>query len=228
MANLFVFDCDGVLRDESQSYLRCVTETVAHFSGGNPPTQSELTITLEESNDDWERTHRILQRRGRVVPFETVKGHFQDLYLGKARDFSGYINNEQWLAYNSLLGILSARHPLAIVSGAPRDEITYALRKNGADKFFSGIWSSMEQQDCANKRDGIEQAIARFKPNETIFCDDRPSPIREATQLPQVKVFGIMPPLAADGWDTVLREAGALDVYPNVKSYCRFLVAHLS
>src|SRR3989344_8336995 len=87
MTTLLAFDNDGVLRDESVSYQRCVVETVAFFDYGKPATEAELTASLKQSNDDWDRTYRILQRRGIGVDFQTVKEHFQDLYLGKSEIF---------------------------------------------------------------------------------------------------------------------------------------------
>lgn len=82
MTILLAFDNDGVLRDESVSYQRCVVETVAFFDQGVSATEKELTDSLKQSNDDWDRTHKILQQRGIKVDFELVKEHFQDLYLG--------------------------------------------------------------------------------------------------------------------------------------------------
>lgn len=221
MTILLAFDNDGVLRDESASYQRCVEETVAFFDSKVPATEKELTDSLKQSNDDWNRTHKILQQRGIKVDFEAVKEHFQDLYLGKGRDFTGYINDEPWLADNALLAKLAEEYPLAIVSGAPIEEIRYTLKRNGALNFFAAIWGMSE---CDGKNDGLEKAISHFGAQKVLFCEDRPSPIREALRLAgkhNIEVYGIMPPKPPDGWQQVLRDAGAIKVYSNVKEYCR-------
>ena len=223
MTTLLAFDNDGVLRDESVSYQRCVVETVAFFDYGKPATEAELTASLKQSNDDWDRTYRILQRRGIDVDFQTVKGHFQDLYLGKSRDFSGYINDEPWLADNVQLQRLSEKYPLVIVSGAPIEEVRYTLQRNGASTFFSKVWGMFE---CDGKNDGLEKAIKEFGADRVFFCDDRPSPIREALKLSphyRIEVYGIIPPGAPRNWAQVLKDAGAKDFYTNVTEYCQFL-----
>ncbi len=225
MTTLLAFDNDGVLRDESVSYLRCVAETVAYFSGGKPATEAELTESLKQSNDDWDRTYKILQSRGYFVDFDTVKNHFQDLYLGAQRDFTGYINNEPWLADNSQLRRLSEIYPLVIVSGAPLEEVRYTLQRNGAADYFSKVWGMFE---CDGKNDGLKKAIAEFDADKVFFCDDRPSPIREALKLSpdhDIEVYGIVPPGAPDGWAGTLADTGAKRVFPDVKEYCQFLLA---
>lgn len=223
MKILFAFDNDGVLRDESVSYQRCVVETVSFFDKGVLASEQELIESMKQSNNDWERTYNILKQRRISIDFERVKNHFQDLYLGKKRDFTGYINDEPWLADNALLGKLARSHPLVIVSGAPKEEIEYTLTKNRALDYFSLI---LGMSDCVEKKDGLEKAIAHFNPDEIFFCDDRPSPIREVRMIEQCKinVFGILPPQGSNGWHQVLKDAGAKEVFPNVKEYCQYLL----
>lgn len=221
MKTLLAFDNDGVLRDESVSYQRCIVETVAFFNQNIPATEQELAESMKQSNDDWERTHKILQQRGVIVDFETVKERFQDLYLGEQRDFKGYINDEPWLADNNLLAELAKNYPLVIISGAPKEEILHTLRKNQAIDFFAHVWGMF---DCDGKKDGLERAITDFTPEQVFFCDDRPSPLKETRKIKGVHVYGIMPPQKMNDWYRVLKEAGAKEVFPNVKEYCQFLI----
>ncbi len=221
MKTLLAFDNDGVLRDEFVSYQRCVLETVAFFNKGEPATNLELDESMKKSNNDWERTHKILQRRGIPIEFQIVKDHFQDLYLGKNRDFSGYINDEPWLADNDLLKQLAEKYPLVIVSGAPREEIEYTLNRNKALQYFSLILGMF---DCNGKRDGLEKIISQFNPDEVFFCDDRPSPIKQAKTIQIVRPYGILPPQNLTNWSAVLKDAGAENVFQNVREYCRFLL----
>ncbi len=223
MKVLLAFDNDGVLRDESGSYQRCVTETVSFFSNGRPATSKELRESMMRSNNDWERTYGILGQRGILVGFERVKRHFQDLYLGKERDFSGYINDEPWLADNGLLAKLAEMQRLAIISGAPRKEIGYTLEKNGASDYFSFIWGMRKDK---GKVDGLERAMALFRPELICFCDDRPSPIKSVLglNLKNLVAYGIIPPQEGSGWRKTLLGAGAREVFSDVKEYCRFLL----
>jgi phosphoglycolate phosphatase-like HAD superfamily hydrolase len=219
---LLAFDNDGVLRDESGSYQRCVKETVSFFSG-TPPTEKEFIESLMRSNNDWERTHEILKIRGALVSFNRVKRHFQELYLGKGMDFSGYIKHEPWLANNNLLARLAESHVLAIVSGAPKKEVVHTLEKNGASGYFSFIWGMRKHK---GKADALREAIRRFRPERTYFCDDRPSPIKAvlAMGIENLLVYGILPPGAEIRWKETLLAAGAAAVFRDVNEYCWFLL----
>ena len=221
MAKLIAFDCDGVLRDESESYTRCIAETVAFFNNGIHATTEELTESMKGSNDDWERTHKILQQRGIFLDFEMIKEHFQDLYLGEKRNFSGYINNEPWLVDNTLLDRLAKSYKLVIVSGAPLEEVRYTLRRNNAEGYFQYVWGMF---DCDGKKDGLEKAFAKFQPSEIFFCDDRPSPIKQAVAVPFVRAYGILPPVYNKDWKKILLDSGAEKVFDNVNNYCKFLL----
>ena len=106
MRTILAFDNDGVLRDESMSYQRAISQTVFDFSKSYP-SKEELTESMKESNDDWQRTHNLLNKKGINVDFNEVKEHFQDLYLGEQRNFTGYIRDEPWLIDNNLLYKLS-------------------------------------------------------------------------------------------------------------------------
>jgi phosphoglycolate phosphatase-like HAD superfamily hydrolase len=221
---LIAFDNDGVLRDESVSYQRCIRETVAFFSKGKEASETEMIESMKESNDDWGRTFSILKNRGIDVDFSEVKEHFQDLYLGKKRDFTGYINHEPWLIDNTLLEELSKKYLLVIVSGAPKEEILYTLKKNNALGYFKLI---LGMHECKDKLDGMMKIRAVFNPDEIYFCDDRPSPLKKLKIMQndfKLHLYGILPPKINKDWKNVLIEAGAEKVFSNVNDYCKFIL----
>jgi len=221
---LLAFDNDGVLRDESVSYSRCIRETVGFFDDGKEASEEEMIESMKESNDDWERTFNILIKRGVDIDFNTVKAHFQDLYLGKERDFTGYINDEPWLADNKLLKELSKKYDLVILSGAPKDEIVYTLKRNNALDYFKLILGMF---DCKDKLDGMMKIKEIFNPDEIFFCDDRPSPHKKLKIMKQdfkLNTFGILPPKVNKDWKTILSDAGAEKVFDNVNEYCKYLL----
>jgi len=224
---LLAFDNDGVLRDESVSYLRCIRETVAHFDSNKEADEAELVESMKESNDDWERTYNILTRRGVDVDFSLAKEYFQDLYLGKNRDFSGYINNEEWLADNSLLAELSSKYDLIIISGAQKQEIVFNLKRYDALKYFKLI---LGMSECKDKHDGMMQARNLFNPDQVFFCDDRPSPLKKLEIMKKdfkLNTFGIIPPKTDNSWSDVLLDAGAEKVFLNVNEYCRYILENI-
>jgi len=221
---ILAFDNDGVLRDESVSYLRCIRETVAFFDFGKEASESEMTEAIKESNNDWESTFNILVKRKVKINFQQVKEHFQDLYLGVKRDFSGYINNEPWLADNNLLKELTKKCALVIISGAPKEEIVYTLKRNNALDYFSLI---IGMEECKDKLDGMMKVRAVFNPLEIFFCDDRPSPLKKLKIMKsdfKLNLYGILPPKVNKDWEKILIEAGAEKVFANVNEYCKFLL----
>jgi phosphoglycolate phosphatase-like HAD superfamily hydrolase len=231
MTQLFIFDNDGVLRDESVSYERCVIETVAFFDQGKTANAKEVVESRMATNDDWERTLLILRQRGLFqdagnVLEDKIIPKFQELYLGNLVNgqFTGYINNEPWLADNSLLAKLKTKGPLAIVSGAPQDEIQYTLRKNNAGDLFDLV---LGMHDINGKADGLQRAVRHFGASETYFCDDRPSGVKAGVKLGKelnIVTYGIIPPQETDSWRKVLLDSGVKAVFANVKDYCRFLL----
>ena len=139
MGILVLFDNDGVLRDESQSYERAVANSVEILSDGEIATHAELISSRKATNNDWERVFYILKDRGVFGEDEQVENRlpdikkiFQRLYLGDLVNgrYTGYIKDETWLADNNLLRELARFTDLAIVSGAPLDEIEYTKNRN--------------------------------------------------------------------------------------------------
>jgi phosphoglycolate phosphatase-like HAD superfamily hydrolase len=227
MSTILIYDCDGVLRNEDLSYQRCKAETVGIFDGGRNATKEEISKSKIGIPDDWLGTLWILEQRGIKVNFKKVKKHFQDLYLGKDRKFSGYINDEVWLANNELLKKLADKYPLCMVSGAPKEEIEYTTRKNKALEYFRLI---IGMHDCENKHEGIKKALEHFNASEAYFCDDRPSGLKQGkppTEGKRVHLYGILPPNPEDDLDKLLMELGAIDVFPNVDEYNDFLISKL-
>jgi len=223
---IIAFDNDGVLRDESVSYSRCIRETVAFFDSGKEATEKEMIESMKESNDDWERTFNILVTRGIKIGFSSVKEHFQDLYLGEKRDFTGYINDEIWLADNKLLRELSQMYDLVIISGAPKEEIIYNLERNKATGYFKLI---LGMNECNDKLEGMKKVRAVFNPERVFFCDDRPSPLKKLETIKKdfkLNTFGILPPKSEEGWGNILMEAGAERVFANVNEYCKFIIKY--
>lgn len=245
MRNLKAFDCDGVLIDESGSYEKAVRDTVALFDNKKPATDCELRDSRAESNNDYERVFDILKRRGffneehkkmiasdinmqrRTFIEHKIIPLFQGLYLGKKVNnrYTGYIDDEPWLADNELLKELSRKYPLAIVSGAPLDEIRYALIKNNAERYFSTV---LGMHDGNSKTERLMKTADRHLTRKIDFCDDRPSGIKDGLRLKDkgyhIRVFGIRPPQENSEWDDILLKSGAERVFPNVNDYCRFLL----
>jgi len=130
---LLIFDMDGVLVDVTESYRETISRTVAHFTG-SPLTNLQIQEYKNQGgwNDDWQLSHHIVTQAGFDVPFETVKAHFQSLFIGNGTD--GLIMREQWVARPGVLEALHSQFDFALFTGRPRAEAQITL-----DRFAAGL-----------------------------------------------------------------------------------------
>ncbi len=123
---ILVFDMDGVLVDVTESYRETIARTAGHFTGAAVSRERIQEYKNRGGfNDDWVLTHRIVADAGIDVPFETVKDHFQRLFLGNGTD--GLISRERWIARPGTLEGLAERFRFAIFTGRPRAEAQLTL-----------------------------------------------------------------------------------------------------
>jgi HAD superfamily phosphatase len=126
---LLIFDMDGVLVDVTKSYRESIAQTVRHFTGA-APTHEQIQDFKNEGgwNDDWKLSHEMIARAGVSVDFETVKDHFQSIFLG------GLIFDEQWVARAGVLEALGERFDFALFTGRPLEDAKLTL-----DRFATGL-----------------------------------------------------------------------------------------
>jgi HAD superfamily phosphatase len=132
---LLVFDMDGVLVDVTESYRESIAQTVQHFTGA-APTREQIQEFKNQGgwNDDWKLSHHIITGVGVDVPFETVKDHFQSIFLG------GLILREQWVAKPGVLEALAEQFDFALFTGRPLADAKLTLdRFAGAFTFAPQI-----------------------------------------------------------------------------------------
>jgi HAD superfamily phosphatase len=131
---LLVFDMDGVLVDVTESYRETIVQTVQHFTGIALTNEQIQDIKNQGGfNDDWKLSHHVVREAGHDVPFESVKAHFQKLFLG-ANGTPGLILREQWIARPGTLEKLAEEFRLAVFTGRPRAEAQLTL-----DRFAPGL-----------------------------------------------------------------------------------------
>ena len=94
---LIVFDMDGVLVDVTESYRESIVQTVKHFTGKAVSRETIQDLKNQGGwNDDWKLSHHLITRAGNEVEFETVRDHFQKIFLGDGTN--GMILREEWVA----------------------------------------------------------------------------------------------------------------------------------
>jgi HAD superfamily phosphatase len=130
---LLIFDMDGVLVDVTESYRESIQQTVRHFVGV-APTREQIQEFKNQGgwNDDWKLSHHIITGVGFDVDFETVKEHFQSIFLGNGHD--GLILREQWVAKPGVLEALNKQFDFALFTGRPLADAKLTL-----DRFASAF-----------------------------------------------------------------------------------------
>ncbi len=220
-----LFDMDGVLVDVISSYRRAIQETVRFFSGEE--AYLEEVQTLKEKggyNNDWDLTEAILNDRGKRVPKTNIVDVFQELYHG-TEDRAGYIENERWLLSSELLVRLKARYLLGIVTGRPREEAMFVLRKFNMKHLFDVIVAMEDYPPERSKPDPypINLALGRIGSIDAIYIGDSVDDMIAARRA-VVRPIGCLSPGAASAQvrDLLVRN-GAIAILDDINDIERIL-----
>src|SRR5260370_24473422 len=124
---IIVFDMDGVLAEVTESYRESIVQTVEHFTGRR--IERNLIQDYKNQggwNNDWALSQKIAADLGVEIPYDTVVGYFNDIFIGK--NGSGLIQREQWFPRPGLLERLRKRFGLAIFTDRPQYEAEITLK----------------------------------------------------------------------------------------------------
>lgn len=166
-ADCLLFDMDGVLIDESESYRQCIIKVVNYFAG------QAIDISLIEQyknkggyNNDYDCALAILADMNVKINRETLIEKFQDFYLG------GLYNNERWIMPAPLLIELAKYYKLGIVTGRPRDEAKNALTRFGMQGFFDVLITADDVKEGKPSPTGLLKAIESLKAQSALYVGD--------------------------------------------------------
>jgi HAD superfamily phosphatase len=187
---ILVFDMDGVLVDVTESYRETIAQTVEHFTGVKPANERIQEVKNQGGfNDDWKLTHHLIGAGGRDVPFEQVKAHFQNLFLGEG----GLILREQWVAKPGTLEELSRAFRLAVFTGRPREEALLTLARFAPELEFAPL---IAMEDVENRKPAPDGLLRILKENcdcQVIYVGDAVDDAR-AARAAKVPFIGIAAP----------------------------------
>lgn len=168
-----IFDMDGVLVDVQGSYRQTIQQT-ASFYLGRPVTKKMISAYKLKGNcnNDWDLTQKILQDNGLEIGMDEIRVTFQKLLIGN--NYDGLITNEKWQVNLDLLKRLRKKYKLAIVTGRPRNEALYTLKKYGVDNWFDEIITFDDIPADKQKPDpeGINMVLSRIKPEASLYIGD--------------------------------------------------------
>jgi HAD superfamily phosphatase len=214
-----LFDVDGVLVDVSASYRKAIQETVRFFAD-KPALPVEIQALKEMGgyNNDWDLTQTILQQRGKNLRREEIVQKFQELYLG-SEGKKGCIENEKWLLPKKELITLHAEHCLGIVTGRPRFETTYVLKKFAVEGFFDVVVAMEDYPAEKSKPDPtpIRLALEKLGTREAVYVGDSVDDIAAAKSA-GIRAFGCIPPgITAEPLGELLLRRGAEKVLGSIR-----------
>ena len=209
---------DGVLVDVSESYRKAIQETVKFFTGKSA-LLAEIQALKEKGgyNNDWDLTEAILLERGKVLPKAEIIRKFQEIYWGTDRK-RGLIDNEKWLLPKEQLATLRKKNCLGIVTGRPREETLFTLKKFGVDDMFDVVVAMEDYPPEKAKPDGypIELALEKLGTRETVYVGDSVDDITAAKRA-GVKPIGCIPSgVRASQLKDLLLRHGAKKVLDNI------------
>jgi len=154
---LLVFDMDGVLVDVTESYRETIIQTVKHFTGLTLKNEQIWDLKNQGGfNDDWVISHHVVTQSGFDVPFETVKAHFQKLFLG-VDGVPGLILREQWIGQPGLFERLQEQYRLAVFTGRPKEEAQLTLSRFAPGIVFDPI---VGMEDVVNRKPAPDGLLA--------------------------------------------------------------------
>lgn len=185
---ILIFDMDGVLVDVTESYRETIAATVEHYTGSR--ITPELIQDFKNQggwNDDWRLSHHLITGVGVEVPFEEVKAHFQELFLG------GLILREKWIARPGTLEKLSEQFRLAVFTGRPRNEADLTLQRSAGGLTFDPIIAMEDVENPKPAPDGLLR-IARDNPRAKLFYVGDSIDDARAARAANVPFIGIAAP----------------------------------
>jgi HAD superfamily hydrolase (TIGR01548 family) len=213
-----LFDMDGVLVDVSGSYRKAIQETVGFFTGKKAQLKEIQEFKeMGSYNNDWDLTEALIAGRGISVPKAEIIRKFQQLYLG-VEGKTGLIENEKWLLSKEELNELRRKHCLGIVTGRPRDETLYVLRKFAVGNLFDVIVAMEDYPQEKAKPDPypINLALQKLCKKEAVYVGDSVDDI-EAAKRAGVKPIGCIPPgVSATRLKELLLKHGAKKVIDSI------------
>jgi len=216
-----IFDMDGVLVDVTDSYRETIARTVEHFTGSAIP-RDEIQDYKNQGgwNDDWQLSHHIIARAGIDVDFETVKAHFQRLFLGASvpgADGPGLILRERWVARPGLFERLSTRFHFAIFTGRPRADADLTLSRFAPGTVFDPIVGMYDIPNLKPAPDGL-LLIAQAHPESDLFYIGDAVDDARAARAARVPFIGIAAPSNSHYIDLVFlfQKEGAFAIIDDI------------
>ena len=209
-----LFDMDGVLIDVSKSY-RTVIKRTAEFFIEEEVSFEKIANFKEQGgfNNDWDLSLAIVKEKRSDVTRDEIIEVFQKLYLGE--NWNGLILSESLMINKELLRQLSIRFKLGIVTGRPKEEALFALKRFGIEKFFSSLVGMEDVKEGKPSPEGINRAKEELGEKECWYIGDTTDDMIAAIAA-DIKPVGVVFSENRERAAKFLKEAGAEIVLNDV------------
>ncbi len=163
-----IFDMDGVLVDDSLSYLECIKKTVEQLLG-----QSIDNAVVKAAkagggcNDDYDCVAKILAENGKVVPPETIAELFDAYY-------ETFKFQETWLIDEAILANLRTKYSLGICTGRPKRDAVDALQRFSKTHVFDIVITRDDVDKGKPDPEGLNKIRSTLNATKAIFIGDNP------------------------------------------------------
>ncbi|HPM77819.1 MAG TPA: aminotransferase class I/II-fold pyridoxal phosphate-dependent enzyme [bacterium] len=209
-----IFDMDGVLADDSQSYRQAVVDTAKTYGIGLTTADVTREKARGDANNEWIVTQRLLAAHSVRADLAEVTERFEVIYQG-TDDRSGLWTAESLLIEKGWLKRLAARLPLAIVTGRPRHDAERFLHQHGIAELFQTV-VCMEDAPLKPDPAPVRLCLEELNCATAWMIGDTPDDI-QASRRAGVLPLGVVSP--ADDRATIeplLYQAGAARVLQSL------------
>jgi len=215
----YLFDMDGVLIDVSRSYRAAIQKSVEFFLGRKLKTNQIQEYKNQGGfNNDWDLTCKILLDNGLSIDMNAVIEIFQKYYLGV--NYNGLIKNEKWLLDKNILRNINASAFTGIITGRPRQEALYSLKRFRIEHYFSTLITMDDLPAGKSKPDplGIKKALfqLQIQAEQAYYFGDSVDDITAAIKAGVVPIGVIPPGVESQEHNYLLQSQGAQIVLNNI------------
>lgn len=184
-----IFDMDGVLVDTRNSYGMATKKTIEFFLRKKISIDEIQKIKGQGYNNEWDCCEELLLKYNVKVKKAEIIEKFQE-FLEKEK----LMNNEKCLIKKTTLEKLSSKAKLAILTGRPKNETIFTLKKFSLLNYFDVIVTRDDLPEEKQKPNplGLELVIKKLKTNDNLYIGDTPADALMAN-LAKVKFAGVLP-----------------------------------
>jgi HAD superfamily phosphatase len=138
-----IFDVDGVIIDVRDTYHIAIKRTAELYLKREVPLELIRDIKFSKGiNNDWDVTLEVIRHFGADADYEELVEKFTDIYNSLREEEKLILDREFFL------GLRNGDTSLGVVTGRPKEDLLYSLRKFRLEGLFDVI---IDEDDVWNK-----------------------------------------------------------------------------